>query len=51
MEGIAAALLSVIVAVFAEANIGIQFNIPGIGGILATAIMGGWIITAINRKK
>ena len=48
--GISAAVITVFVALFAEAYFGGSMNWPGIGSIFATAIMGFFIIWS-NQSK
>lgn len=51
MEAIAAFFVTLIAGVFAEATVGVRFNMPGIGTVLAVAIMGAIIISMIKKKK
>ena len=51
MEAILAFFVTLIAGVFAEATVGVRFNMPGIGTVLAVAIMGAIIISMIKKKK
>lgn len=51
MEAIAAFFVTLIAGVFAEATIGVRFNMPGIGTMLSVALMGAIIISIIRKKK
>ena len=49
-----AILISIItfaISIFAEAAVGVKWNMPGIGCILAVVIMGGFIIATIEHKN
>lgn len=48
---IIALIITLVVGVLAEATIGINFNMPGVGAIIAVAIMGAIIIHIIKSKK
>lgn len=51
MEAIIMFLVTIVAGVFAEATVGIKFNMPGFGTLLAVAIMGAVIIQMIKNKK
>lgn len=51
MEAILAFFVTIIAGVFAEATVGIKFNMPGFGTLLGVAIMGAIIISMIKKRK
>lgn len=48
---IIAIIATIIAGVLSEASIGTTFNMPDIGPIVAIAIMGGFIIHIVKKKK
>ncbi len=50
-KAIPAAMITFVISIFVEANVGDKWNMPGIGCILAVVIMGGFILNAIENKK
>ena len=50
-KAILISIITFIISIFVEANVGARWNMPGIGCILAVVIMGGAILNAIENKK
>lgn len=48
---IIAVLATLILGVLIEATIGVRFNMPGIGSMVAVAIMGAFILWAVRHGK
>ena len=48
---IIAFFITIVVGVFSEVTIGTSWNMHGIGGILAVAVMGTFILWSIRHKK
>lgn len=48
---IIAVLATLILGVLTEATIGVRFNMPGIGSMVAVAIMGAFILWAVRHGK
>lgn len=51
MFEIVAFLVTIIAGVLAEATVGVQFNMPGFGVIIAVAVMGAFILWSVRYKK
>ena len=45
------AIITLVVGLVAEATIGVHWNMPGVGTILATSIMGAVILWAVRHPK
>ena len=50
-KAILISILTFVISLFAEASVGVRWNMPGIGCILAVVIMGGVILNAIENMK
>lgn len=50
-KAIAAAIITLVVAIFSEAALRDQFNLPGIGIMFAVSVMGACIIYFNETKK
>lgn len=48
---IAAAIITLVVGVLAEATIGISWNMRGVGTLLGVVIMGAFILRAVRHPK
>ena len=44
-------LVTFIISLIVEANIGVMWNMPGVGIIFAVVIMGGIILYSIDKRK
>ena len=51
LKAIVISLITFVLAFFVEASIGIMWNMPGIGILLAVVLMGGIILYSIEKKK
>lgn len=51
IKAILVSLVTFILSLFVEVNIGVMWNIPGIGIIFAVVIMGGIILYSVDKKK
>ena len=50
-KAILAAIVSLVLGVFAEASVGVRWNMTGIGCIVSVAIMGAFIIYFNDKKE
>ena len=50
-KAILISIITFVISIFVEANVGARWNMPGIGCILAVVIMGGFILAAIEHKN
>lgn len=50
-KAVLAAIVTFFVAIFTEALLREQFNLPGIGIMFAVSVMGGFIIYFNEKKK
>ena len=48
---IIAVVLTLVLGILAEATIGVNFNMAGIGSIVAVAVMGVFILWAVRHGK
>lgn len=51
LKAVVAGVFTLIVSVLAEGSIGVRWNLPGIGTIVAVILMGGCILAAIEKNK
>ena len=51
VKAIAISVITFFISLFIEANIGVRWNMPGIGILFAVVVMGGFIIASIEKKK
>ncbi len=51
LKAIVVSLITFVLALLVEANIGVMWNMPGIGIIFAVVLMGGIILYSIEKKK
>ena len=50
-KAILASIITFVIAIFTEALLREQFNVPGIGIMFAVSVMGGFIIYFNEQKK
>ena len=51
LKAILAAVVTIIVGIFAEGSWGVLWNMPGIGTMVSVAVMGAFIICFNEKKK
>ncbi|MEG0750665.1 MAG: hypothetical protein RR998_08685 [Oscillospiraceae bacterium] len=51
LKTIAISAITFLVSLLIEANIGVMWNMPGIGILFAVVVMGGFIIDSIEKKN
>lgn len=51
MKAIVVSITVFLLSLFVEANIGVMWNMPGIGIIFAVVFMGGIILYSVEKKK
>ncbi len=51
LKAIVVSLITFVLALLVEANIGVMWNMPGFGIIFAVVLMGGIILYSIEKKK
>lgn len=50
-KAIIISVITFILSLFIEANIGVMWNMPGIGILFAVVVLGGFILAAVEKKK
>ena len=51
IKAILVSLVTFVISLIVEANIGVMWNMPGVGIIFAIVIMGGIILYSIDKRK
>ena len=51
IKAILVSLVTFVISLIVEANIGLMWNMPGVGIIFAIVIMGGIILYSIDKRK
>lgn len=51
IKAILVSLVTFIISLFVEVNIGVMWNMPGVGIIFAVVIMGGIILYSVDKRK
>ena len=51
IKAILVSLVTFIISLIVEVNIGVMWNMPGVGIIFAVVIMGGIILYSIDKRK
>ena len=51
LEAIVVSFITFVLALLVEANIGVMWNMPGIGIIFAVVLMGGIILYSIKKRS
>ena len=51
LKAVVISVITFFVSLLIEANIGVMWNMPGIGILFALVVMGGFIINSIEKKK